>query len=157
MTKRHNTRGRAGYRLKTQSGRDVGARAKPVWRCNGCGAWHEVKPVQCIDTECGRMDFQHFASKSEAKQFSELLLRKAAGEITDIVIQPSFELAVTPVAGGQPVIIGRANLDFSYTRLADGARVVVEVKGAADTDLSRWKRKHLEVQFGIVVEVISYG
>lgn len=157
MTKRHNTRGRAGYRLKTLSGRDVGARAKPVWRCNGCGAWHDTKPVQCIDTKCGRMDFAYFSSRSEAKCFSMLLLRKAAGEIADIVIQPSFDLVVTPVAGGQPMIIGKANMDFSYTRSTDGACVVVEVKGGADTDLSRWKRKHLEVQLGIVVEVISYG
>lgn len=96
------------------------------------------------------VDGVRFDSGAEARRFLVLQLEQKAGRITDLVRQPAFELSVFPGdASGQPIGIYRA--DFSYVR--DGVRIVEDVKGF-DTPLSRWKRRHVLAQYGIVVVLI---
>ena len=133
---------------KRWSGRTSGANIpnKRVWICGGCTAPHEgKKPTQC--RACGRMDFTHFHSKAELKRYGELSLELKVGLISDLELQPRFNLHA-----GEFVKIGAYVGDFRYKR--DGKIVVEDVKGGADTDLSHWKRRHAEAEHGVTIDVV---
>ena len=103
-----------------------------------------------------------FASKREAKRFAELKLLEKAGEIWDLELQPRFPLVVastsgqllqaaSALAGTFDGRIGEYRADFAY-RSKQG-RVVEDAKGFA-TALYKWKKRHVEKQYGItIVEV----
>lgn len=101
------------------------------------------------------IDGFRFDSKAEATRYRELKLLEKAGEIWELVVQPRFSLAAarigTALAGTQNSI-GEYRGDFSYQDRS--GRVVEDVKGF-DTPLSKWKRKHLAVQYGITVQIIK--
>lgn len=105
-----------------------------------------------------------FASKLEAKRYGELLLLAKAGEIESLELQPVFVLhaplttgtvrgALKATAGNLPVI-GKAIMDFRYFRLTPPTGWVTEDCKGIDTALSRWKRRHVQHQYGITVQVI---
>ena len=96
------------------------------------------------------IDGHTFDSKAEARRYSELRLLERAGEISDLELQPSFELqptfrdaqkrthrAITYVA------------DFAYTE--DGRRIVEDVKGMATPEFRiKWKmaiRQYPNIEF----------
>jgi hypothetical protein len=92
-----------------------------------------------------------FHSAKEARRYQELKLLEHAGEVRHLVCQPIFPLWVfTGVASDAPVAIGQYVADFAYT-LSSGADVIEDVKGFK-TPLYRWKKKHVEVQYGIVIK-----
>jgi hypothetical protein len=105
-----------------------------------------------------------FHSKREAARYHELLLLARAGEIWDLELQPVFMLCVPSttgtVSGGLRDLAGTFNgrigvyrADFRYW---DRSGCVVEdVKGVA-TPLYKWKKKHVEAQYGITVQEIRY-
>jgi len=98
-----------------------------------------------------------FASKAEARRYSELLLLARAGEIIDLGLQPTFSLRV-PLKGGGFKEIGKYKGDFSYVipgyrPILDKA-VVEDVKGFK-TPMYRWKKKHVEAQYGITITEIT--
>ena len=65
-----------------------------------------------------------FASKKEAARYGELKLLERVGEITDLKVQPSYELKVNDE------LICKYIADFSYYNAAGIPRIVVEdVKG----------------------------
>lgn len=91
-----------------------------------------------------------FDSKAEAARYSELKQMMLGGLIANLELQPKFELTV------QGVKIGTYSADFRYRDLEKGIQVVEDVKSVATAKkaLYRWKKKHVEAQYGVrIVEV----
>lgn len=87
-----------------------------------------------------------FDSKREARRYQELRLLEKAGEIQDLLLQPSFDLIVQ---GGK--VIGKYYADFKYRM---GTKVVIEDAKGAKTDVYRLKKKIVEaVHMVKIVEV----
>lgn len=103
------------------------------------------------------VDGFRFASRAEARRYSELLLRGLAGELRNLELQPRFELRA---ADGTRIAtyIG----DFRYQEpaivgsIADWRDVVEDVKGVV-TPVYRLKRRLFEATYGrqIVFREIS--
>lgn len=98
-----------------------------------------------------------FASKREAARYQELRLLEKAGEIYMLELQPVFVLRCP---GFRDVTmctedIGKYVADFSYVTHRDypakGECVVEDCKGFR-TPLYKWKKRHVEAQYGIVVK-----
>lgn len=97
-----------------------------------------------------------FASKREADRYFQLKMLEKAGEISGLELQPVYELTVETYAGDE--IIGRYRADFRYFvrdrktgRIGDS--VVEDAKGFK-TPLYRWKKKHVEAQYGIEIREV---
>ena len=88
------------------------------------------------------VDGQWFDSGREAARWRELRLLERADQISGLQRQPKFSLLVN----GRP--IGAYVADFAY--LEAGVRVVEDSKGVR-TALYRWKRKHVQAQYGIEI------
>lgn len=111
------------------------------------------------------IDGHTFASKLEAKRYGELRLLEKAGKIEGLELQPAFPLRVLlttgtlkgagkALAGSYPTI-GKYVADFKYFNLeAPTGWVVEDVKGFK-TELYRWKKKHVEAQYGITISEIT--
>ncbi len=147
---------------RTWSGRTSGANIPNihVYICESCKCWNNgKKPAQC--DQCGSLAFTHFSSKAETKRYGELMLEQRAGLISELTLQPRFQLKVyypfSPLprtfGGDRMIKIGTYVADFQYTR--SGATIIEDVKGGADTPLSAWKRKHAEAQYGIKIQIVK--
>lgn len=85
-----------------------------------------------------------FDSKAEATRYCELKLLDRAGEITELQLQPSFELV--PKTATENRVIYKA--DFSYKE--NGKTVVEDVKGYRTRDynikrkLFKWLYPHID-------------
>jgi len=90
-----------------------------------------------------------FASKREARRYTELLLLESAGEIRDIELQPTFPL-MTPTPDGSLVSTAKYVADFRYRDIPSGATVVEDVKGVR-TQVYKLKRRWVEAQYGITI------
>lgn len=77
-----------------------------------------------------------FASKAEMKRYSELKMLERARLITDLELQPRFELC--PASATERAIAYVA--DFAYREVGFPRRVVEDVKGMR-TDVYKLKRK----------------
>jgi len=97
------------------------------------------------------VDGIRFASKREAQRYGELKLLEKAGAINRLRLQPKFPLTVV----GET--IGHYVGDFQYYDVSPngslGRCVVEDVKGVA-TALYKWKKKHVEAQYGIQIREI---
>jgi hypothetical protein len=112
------------------------------------------------------VDGIRFASTREARRYGELKLLERAGQIWDLTLQPTFALhapgtAVIQVASTGPGDLGYRHVpappigvyraDFAYATKT--GTVVEDVKGVR-TALYQWKKKHVEVEYGVrIVEV----
>ena len=96
-----------------------------------------------------------FHSKKEAKRYQELKLLELAGEIHSLTLQPRFQLSAKrqcdPV--GRGIELGHYVGDFSYYDKRLHNSVVEDVKGFR-TPLYRWKKKHVEAQYGITIREV---
>lgn len=96
-----------------------------------------------------------FHSQKEARRYQELKLLQKAGEIQDLTLQPSFDLVVGLDIGMDDALlkkIGTYVADFQYTdRMQPGCPLVVEDVKGFKTPLYRWKKKHVEAQYGIQI------
>jgi hypothetical protein len=91
-----------------------------------------------------------FASKAEAKRYAELKLLEKAGEITHLHLQPKYILRPAGSVGYIGTYIG----DFSYVTTGSRPREIVEDVKGFKTPLYKWKKKHVEAQYGIkIVEI----
>lgn len=110
------------------------------------------------------VDGIRFASKREAKRYQELRLLERAGEIWDLELQPRFPLYVPSTSGylsraakamaeGGTFRIGEYRADFKYRDRATIPYVVEDSKGFR-TPLYRWKKKHVEAQYGITIREV---
>jgi hypothetical protein len=96
-----------------------------------------------------------FDSQAEARRYGELKLLLRAGSIRNLRLQPVLPLLV-PNGVDRPTVIGNYVADFEYEILTESGRWVVEVedvKGFA-TPLYKWKKKHVEAQYGITIREI---
>jgi hypothetical protein len=84
-----------------------------------------------------------FASKREADRYSELKLLARAGEISELELQPAFDLTVNGWNCGKYIA------DFRYVD-KDGAAVVEDAKGVR-TAVYSLKRKLVKAIYGIEV------
>jgi hypothetical protein len=78
------------------------------------------------------VDNVRFDSQAEAARYAELILRVRAGEITDLVLQPRFELqaAFTDRSGRRWQKIEYV-ADFAYVETVTTVTVVEDVKGVS--------------------------
>lgn len=83
-----------------------------------------------------------FASKAEARRYTELKALEAAGQIWDLDLQPKFELRAE---GGGVVGVYRADFDYKEYDQPLGRPIVEDVKGM-ETPLFKWKWKHVQMQ-----------
>ena len=91
-----------------------------------------------------------FASKREAARYAELNLLERAGEISDLKLQPSFELQPAFVHNGKRERAIRYVADFEY--IEKGVRIVEDVKGVG-TPVFKLKRKMMLFVHGIEIRV----
>jgi hypothetical protein len=100
------------------------------------------------------VDGVRFASQREANRYGELLMLARAGELRDLTLQPRFELHAhrLSIVHAPPVAIGAYLADFAYVT-KDGTTVIEDCKGFR-TPLYRWKKKHVEAEYGVrIVEI----
>jgi hypothetical protein len=99
-----------------------------------------------------KVDGYHFDSKAEARRYHVLCLKLKAGLITDLEIHPRIPLHA---AGG--ALIGHYEADFRYLELLSNERKVEDVKGGKmrRTDMFKWKKKHVELEYGIKIIEVS--
>lgn len=94
------------------------------------------------------VDGVKFASKREARRYSELKLLEKAGKITDIELQPVF---ILHAEGGKRVCEYRA--DFSYWDQEKDCKVVEDAKGFR-TAVYKLKRDWLMAEYGIEIREV---
>jgi hypothetical protein len=100
------------------------------------------------------VDGIRFASMKEAKRYQELKLLEKAGEVKGLQLQPVYELSVpVPHRTTARVKIGKYVADFRYRLGPKGVLVVEDVKGFK-TPLYRWKKRHVEAQYGIEIREV---
>lgn len=100
-----------------------------------------------------KIDGITFDSQREAERYRELKDRADRGEIDHLTIQPRYPLHVLRARSNTFIEIGSYIADFRYTDVPSGQEIVEDVKGMK-TDMYRWKKKHVESQYGItIVEV----
>lgn len=102
-------------------------------------------------------DGYKFDSKRECDRYKELRILEAAGKITELKIQPKFQLRT----GEKDIKIRSGRYpngrrvayfaDFSY--MDDYGLVIEDVKGQ-DTPVSKLKRAIVEAQYGIPVTLV---
>lgn len=93
------------------------------------------------------IDGIEFASKREAKRYSDLKLLQRAGEISNLELQPSFPITIN----GQKVCTYKA--DFQY--MTPNGMIVEDVKGFK-TPAYRLKKKLVEAVYqGVKITEIS--
>lgn len=97
------------------------------------------------------IDGYTFASKAEAKRYTELKLQRDAGLISMLDVHPVFPLEINGV------YIGRFTPDFSYTT-GTGCQIVVEdVKGgrATKTEAYSLRKRVFQACYGIKLTEIG--
>lgn len=118
--------------------------AVAAFRCEACGGEAKDRETPC--PACRGIAILRFDSKAEARRYDQLRQRQKLGDISGLVRQERFQITVDGQA------IGSWRADFSYTDRA-GARHVEDVKGK-DTDASRLRRRAVEAQYGITIEIV---
>lgn len=105
-----------------------------------------------------------FDSKAEAKRYGELKLLEKAGKIFRLMLQPRYRLCALMSTARQESFdgeslpsLGEYRADFRYCNHADcictWGCTVEDVKGFK-TPLYKWKKKHVEAQYGITIREI---
>lgn len=141
-------------RIHSRANRTFADKAIEAHICRGCGLWMDGrKPPACPD--CGRMDFDSFPSKGEAKAWMKLRRREINGEIDQLERQVQIPLLTVHHETGKPVRWGTYVADFRWRDVATGQRVTAECKpGGAMTYEAELKIRCVEAQ-GIPVEILT--
>jgi len=93
------------------------------------------------------VDGIRFPSMLEAERYSILRLAEKAGQITNLELQPRYDITVN----GKNIAFYRA--DFRYFDKSKNAQITEDCKGMV-TDIYRLKKKAVEAQYGIeIIEV----
>lgn len=88
-------------------------------------------------------------SKGEAQRYLDLKVLQQAGKISALRRQTPFALHALSHLTGLPEKVGEYRADFTYVRA--GLLVVEDFKGAPLTDLYKWKRKHMLIEYNITI------
>jgi len=163
-------RGRSGAPGGAFRSRLEGAnRSRRVWICPSCRRWHNPehrgegvrpgRPAACAG--CGERQLLFFDSTGEAQHFMRLWMLQDHGRVRGLKHHPRFAL-VCPLPGGRGVhVVGHYEADVEYEELeASGqwAHVVEDFKPkseSAQDPLFKWKRRHVEAQYGIRIRIIT--
>ena len=94
------------------------------------------------------IDGKRFDSTAEARRYGELLALQRAGEITDLALQPKFNIYLNDVH------ICDYYADFAYSQ--KGRYIVEDVKGVR-TDVYRLKKRLVEARYGITITEVRMG
>lgn len=149
--------GRPGRRGFRGFGKAAGSqiRKRAVWVCDLCGCQHDKRPgFYCQGSGCDGTAFTFIDSTAEANRLAQLRLMVSAGMISELQLQPRFPLHA-PGPHGLKVKVGEYRADFSYVE--GGARVIEDVKGNVMTELSQWKIRHFEAEYGLKVKLYKAG
>jgi len=92
-----------------------------------------------------------FDSKREASRYSELKLLERAGEITDLILQPKFELIPKYEINGRKVRKIEYIADFQYVE--NGKTIIEDAKGFKTKEYLI-KKKLFEFKYGIEIAEI---
>ncbi len=128
-------------------------KATAVYLCDACYAQCYEKIFMCRG--CKSMGIVFIASKAECKRYLELKSLEKYKQIRCLVHQPRYKLVTYKHGFAQK--IGDIVLDFTYEDKARGwAKVYEDVKGKGSpiSDLSSWKIRHFEMQYGFKVEIV---
>lgn len=87
-----------------------------------------------------------FDSKAEAQRYCELLLLIRHGDITDLVLQPEYELIPAFKKNGKRYRKTVYKADFSYIDVKNNKVIVEDVKGVK-TPVYRLKKKLFEYRY----------
>lgn len=88
-----------------------------------------------------KVDGINFDSMKEARRYKELKLLEMGGAITDLTLQPKFELIPTiRIKGHKTERVTYYIADFAYTEKKTGKKVVEDVKGFK-TEVYKLKKK----------------
>lgn len=98
------------------------------------------------------IDGVRFMSKREASRYLTLKVQCQAGLISHLVLQPWFDLHVVDVSGSSRCI-GRYVGDFEYVDADTGEVIVEDVKGMR-LPLYRWKKRHVEAEYGFTIQEV---
>jgi hypothetical protein len=108
------------------------------------------------------VDSIRFDSQAEARRYRELKLLEKAGQINSLCLQPVYELRAPNDHDqwGSEQKIGEYRADFSYQECNHGNghrgwRTIVEDVKGFKTPLYRWKKKHVEAQYGITIREVT--
>lgn len=93
------------------------------------------------------IDGIRFASKLEGRFYSNLKLLERAGEVVNVELQKPFVITIN----GRVICTYRC--DFAFYDLKLKKPRIVDTKGM-DTPVSRLKRKLVEAQHGITIELV---
>lgn len=96
------------------------------------------------------IDGIRFASKKEARRFQELKLLERAGKITELELQPRFDLFIPNSDKGK---VGTYVGDFRYLDIERNITVLEDVKGMK-TPVYRLKKKLMKAIYGIDIQEI---
>lgn len=101
------------------------------------------------------IDGQTFDSKREAQFWQTLKLREKAGEIGDLRRQVPLPLMCPAhdAAAGVLAIVAEYVADYTFIEIKDQSLHVVDAKGKR-TRMFDLKKKWLELQSGIVIEIV---
>lgn len=94
------------------------------------------------------VDGIRFASKLEARRYTELKLLERAGEVRDLVLQPRYQLM-----HGAALICTYVG-DFQYTDRRSGKTVTEDAKGV-ETPEFKIKAKLFAAQYGYEITLIK--
>lgn len=97
------------------------------------------------------IDGRMFDSKREGERYKELKLLERAGKITDLILQPRFELIPKYEINGRKVGKMEYIADFQYTE--NGKTVVEDAKGFKTKEYLI-KKKLFEFKYGIEIAEI---
>lgn len=89
-----------------------------------------------------------FDSKAEARRYQDLRLLEMAREIKGLTLQPAFKFMY------QDRAMFTYKADFSYFDCETKREVIEDVKGF-ETPVFRLKKKLIEAQHGIKIEIIK--
>lgn len=89
-----------------------------------------------------------FDSKAEADRYLELLCREQVGDIRDLELQPRYDFKLN----NKLMFFYKG--DFRYYDNCTGKTVIEDVKGV-ETAVFRLKKKIIEAEYGIKIEIVK--
>lgn len=107
--------------------------------------WGIAKPVW--------IDGIRFASKAEAKRYTDLKLLEKVGAIHALEVQPVFPIEVMNLSNGEVTLVGVYKADFRYRSSTSAITVIEDVKGMR-TVIYRLKKRLVEALYGIQIQEI---
>lgn len=123
-------------------------RAKVLAEMAKAGKRSKYRAVRC------EVDGERFDSKREMCRWLELKSLEKAGKISFLRRQVPYPLFAADIRSGKRngalTQIGIYKSDFNYFDVSANRQVVEDAKGMR-TALYRWKKKHVEAQYGISI------